>query len=70
MRALGAKVKALTGINHWTRYISVWLTGGRDPSMQEGPGGLAFWKVSLSALVCGDVAAILGAKRTRLRRLS
>ena len=70
MRALGAKVKALTGINHWTRYISVWLTGGRDPSMQDGEGRLAFWKVSLSALVCADVAAILGAKRTRPRRLT
>ena len=69
MRALGAKVKALTGINHWTRYISVWLTGGRDPSMQEGPGRLAFWRVSLSALVCGDVAAILGSKIGRLRSL-
>ena len=70
MRAFGAKVKALTGINHWTRYISVRLTGNRDPCMQEESGRLAFWRVSLSALVCGDVAAILSAKMTRLRRLS
>ena len=69
MRAFGAKEKALTGINHWKRYIRVWLTGGRDPSMQEGPGRLAFWRVSLSALVCGDVAAILGSQIGRLRSL-